>query len=640
MPDHSPRSALRWSARYGREHFPHEAGREEAWDVVVEAFGIEKEFLRGLLDEAASGKSQLPEFQRDWVWPMENIRSLLASISLGYPVGTLMMMKTGGDVKFKQRPIQGAAPTKPAERLILDGQQRITSLFQALKLGAPIETQDVRKRRLSGWFYVDIQAALDPHADREEAFLFVPADRKERNFRGEVERDLSEAEFEYAADLFPLKSAFSYDDWMDGYDEYWEYSQEKRQMRNTFRQEVLKRFDTYQVPVIELAASTPREAVCQVFEKVNTGGVTLTVFELLTATYAADEFDLRQDWESRRAAWTDPAYKVLHEVANTDFLQAVALLSTHAARTDYLSKGGEDDRAPRVGCRRIDILRMPLDSYRQWAQAAVAGFKAAAKLLHQQHIFDTKFLPYGSQLIPLAAIFALLGTDATSANAQQKLSRWLWCGIFGELYGGTTETRFARDVPDVVGWVREGGLDPRTVQEAQFAPGRLETLRTRQSAAYKGIYAMLMKRDALDWRSGEPMSVTTYFDEYVDIHHIFPKAWCDRQGVKPAIYNSIVNKTPLTARTNRVIGGYAPSEYLHRVANSAGVGRDQVGSNVATHFVDVEQLAADDFTAFMDTRRSALLHLIADAMGKPIALEQKVEGTTEAEYLEEAEDGE
>ena len=144
--------------------------------MAVEAFGIEKEFLHSLLDEAADAKAQLPEFQRGWVWPLENIRSLLASISLEYPVGTVMMLRTGGEVRFKQRPIEGVTTTGNAERLILDGQQRLTSLFQALKLGQAIETQDVRKRRLSGWFYINIADALDKNFDREEAFVFVPAD--------------------------------------------------------------------------------------------------------------------------------------------------------------------------------------------------------------------------------------------------------------------------------------------------------------------------------------------------------------------------------------------------------------------------------------------------------------------------------
>ena len=124
---------------------------------------------------------------------------------------------------------------------------------------------------------------------------------------------------------------------------------------------------------------------------------------------------------------------------------------------------------------------------------------------------------------------------ARVAGAQQKLARWYWCGVFGELYGGTTETRFSRDLPDVDRLDPRNRLQPRTVDEAQFAAGRLLTLRTRGSAAYKGIYALLMKEGALDWRTGEAATCHTYFDEAIDIHHIFPKAWCEKQQITPSV---------------------------------------------------------------------------------------------------------
>ncbi len=111
-----------------------------------------------------------------------------------------------------------------------------------------------------------------------------------------------------------------------------------------------------------MRASTPRAAVCQVFEKVHTGGVTLTVFELLTATFAVDEFDLRKDWEERKKEWSTPEYRVLHDVSNTDFRQAVTLLATNETRSAYLANNGEDERAPRIGCRRTDILALSLTS--------------------------------------------------------------------------------------------------------------------------------------------------------------------------------------------------------------------------------------------------------------------------------------
>jgi hypothetical protein len=264
------------------------------------------------------------------------------------------------------------------------------------------------------------------------------------------------------------------------------------------------------------------------------------------------------------------------------------------------------------------MLRLTLDEYRCFAPTIVKGMRAAARFLHGQHLFDTRYLPYGSQLIPLAAILATLNKDGQVAGAQQKLAQWYWCGVFGELYGGTTETRFSRDLPEVVNWIRGTGPQPRTVDEAQFAPGRLLTLRTRGSAAYKGIYALLLKEGALDWRTGEAADVNLYFDEAIDIHHIFPKAWCEKQGIEPGTYNSIVNKTPLTARTNRVIGGRAPSEYLERLANSAAVDLDTIRKHVSTHLADADLMAGDDFDAFFATRARALLDQIASAMGKAI----------------------
>lgn len=589
-----------------------------------EAFSIDKRPLRDLLQQVEVGKAQLPEFQRGWVWPWPNIADLLASISLSYPVGTVMLLKAGGDVRFKYRPIEGATPAgRPEpESLVLDGQQRLTSLFQALKLDTPVVTQDLRKQQVSGWFYVDMRKALDKNEDREEAIRFIPESRKVLNFRREVIEDYSTRELEYEHYLFPLKAVFDNGDWGDEFTEYWRYDKAKIMLWKDFRNTFVRPFDLYHVPVIELGQETPRQAVCQVFEKVNTGGVTLTVFELLTATYAADEFDLRRHWETCRAAWKAPEYRILREVSNTDFLQTVTLVATAERRRLEQADGTDEERLPRIGCKRKDMLALSLEDYRRFAPSVTAGFKSAAKFLHQQYLFDTKFLPYGTQLIPLAAILALAGEAAQSAGAQQKLARWYWCGVFGELYGGSTETRFSQDLPDVVDWIGGAATEPRTVTAAQFSPGRLLTLRTRNSAAYKGIYALLLKAGAVDWRTGEKAEVTEYFDESVDIHHVFPKAWCEKARLDPAVYNSIINKTPLTARTNRIIGGASPSSYLERLEKAAETGPEGVAQRVRTHLADPDLMARDDFDGFFATRRAALLRRISAAMGKVISDEE------------------
>ncbi|GAB2845406.1 DUF262 domain-containing protein [Lentzea nigeriaca] len=592
----------------------------------VEAFGIEKEFLKDLLTQVDKGEAKLPEFQRGWVWPDRNIASLIASISLGYPAGTVMMLKHGGDVRFKTRAVEGAPATASTpDRLILDGQQRLTSLYQSLFRNEPVETHDSRGKPVRGWFYIDMHKALLGDAEREEAVVFVPESKIRVDFRGQALLDLSTPALEYSERMFPCAAVFNSMQWMMGFVQHSPEQQgDNLQLWSHFHEAVVKRFEQYQLPVIELGKSTPRQAVCQVFEKVNTGGVTLTVFELLTATFAADDFDLRQDWMDRQTQWTGGKYPILAEVANTDFLQAVTLLGTYERHRAAIESGRDETNAPRIGCRRTDMLNLTLAEYRKWAPTVTAGLKTAAQFLHSQHIFDTRFLPYGSQLIPLSAAFALLGTKADTVGARQKISRWYWSGVFGELYGGTTETRFARDLPELVAWVTGHGTEPRTVQEAQFFSSRLWTLRTRGSAAYKGLYALLLQDGPVDWGTGSDMSDENYFDNAVDIHHVFPKAWCEKQGIPSADYNSILNKTPLTARTNRIIGGRAPSAYLRGLAKSAETTPEQVDLNVRSHKISPAALRTDDFRAAITAREVALLSLISAAMGKDVQVDTNV----------------
>ena len=173
----------------------------------IKTFGIEKESLDGMLGEAADGRTQLPEFQRGWVWDDDHVRSLLASISLSYPIGAVMMLRAGGEtIRFKQRPLEGApAPgEQKAERLILDGQQRLTSLFQSLRLDRPVRTRDQRGRKIKRWYYIDMQMALNANGDREEAVISLPEERQIKRFGRDVVKDYSTPEREYEAMVFPL----------------------------------------------------------------------------------------------------------------------------------------------------------------------------------------------------------------------------------------------------------------------------------------------------------------------------------------------------------------------------------------------------------------------------------------------------
>ena len=115
-------------------------------------FDSTKKQLGSLLQAIVEGKLQLPDFQRGWVWDDEHIRSLMVSIARSFPIGAVMLLETGGAARFQVRPVEGVnLPTSSsglAEELILDGQQRLTSLTQVLKLETPVTTRDAQKREL------------------------------------------------------------------------------------------------------------------------------------------------------------------------------------------------------------------------------------------------------------------------------------------------------------------------------------------------------------------------------------------------------------------------------------------------------------------------------------------------------------
>ena len=585
-------------------------------------FTIDKMPLIELLAAIHTGTTQLPDFQRGWIWDDEHIRDLIESVSLSYPIGTIMLLETGGEtVRFKPRKMAGAPDSQgEPEYLILDGQQRLTSLYRALFSEQVVETKNPRKKPIKRWYYMQMRAALHPNGDRNEAIVSIPEERQIKNFRSEVQEDYSSKDKEYEVCSFPLNQVFDSADWRWGFNQHWNHNPEQGKLFDRFEQEVISAFKSYLVPVIIVKKQTPKEAVCQVFEKVNTGGVNLTAFELLTATFAADDFSLRDDWNARRKRLK--THKALTKMQSTDFLQAITLLGTYTRRFVALQRDDSEDTAPGIRCKRKDILRLTVNEYRTWADRVENGFIEVARFLHRQKIFSARDLPYRTQVVPLAAILTWLEDEAEPDGVQAKLAQWYWCGVLGELYGSAVESRFARDLPEVVDWVLHEAAFPKTIDDANFVPSRLYTLRTRNSAAYKGIHALLMRNECLDFRTGQTIEAQLYFDDRIDIHHIFPRKWCSTHGLEREQRDSIINKTPIAAKTNRKIGGNAPSEYLATLQRNAGISETRMDAILRSHIIDPESLRTDDFEEFFRARKAALLDMIEQAMGKPVIRER------------------
>ena len=594
--------------------------------MIGTSFDSSKTSLQDLLVRARTLGLQLPDFQRGWVWGDERIKSLLASVSASFPIGAVMLLQTGGDhIRFKPRPLAGTDEALHAdpETLILDGQQRLTSLYQALMSTSAVETKDAKGKPIRRWYYLDMHKAVEPETDREDAVLSVPEDRQVKTFGGEITLDVVTSDLEYAADLFPVNRIFGSAEWRQAYSEHWGFDPDKMRLFNAFESDVIKRFEQYQVPVIELKKETPKEAVCLVFERVNTGGVALTVFELLTASFAADDFQLRDDWNAREVH-LKKQHPVLRNLQSDDFLQVISLLVTQARRRAALDGGTPTDKAPGISCKRRDILKLEVADWQTWADRVEAGFVATARFLYRQNIFKARDLPYRTQLVPLTAIFTDLDQVGETEGARRKIARWYWCGVLGELYGSAIETRFARDLPEVTALVRGDAVEPTTVTESSFQAGRLLTLRTRNSAAYKGLYALLMRDGGRDFRTGEPIAAQTVFDDKIDIHHIFPEEWCKTAGIEAGTRNNIINKTAISARTNRQIGGRAPSKYLPAVEKAADIDSARMDAILTSHCIASDSMRTDQFWDFYAARAEALLRRIETATGWRITCEPEL----------------
>src|SRR4051794_5584258 len=147
--------------------------------------------LSDYLKWTTSGKIQLPDFQRGYKWEDERIRSLLVTVLRGHPLGVVMLLKTGSDhVRFKPKPIEGSEVANGIEpqMLLLDGQQRLTSLTQALTGNGVVATKDDRGKKLTRRYFIDMAVALEGEERIDDAVLSLPADGIVRtNFGKDIE---------------------------------------------------------------------------------------------------------------------------------------------------------------------------------------------------------------------------------------------------------------------------------------------------------------------------------------------------------------------------------------------------------------------------------------------------------------------
>jgi hypothetical protein len=567
----------------------------------------------------------LPNFQRPWVWEPDMVRDLIVSVAYRYPAGSLLTMPVTS-TNFSLRPFEGAGENLKGRvnLMVLDGQQRLTSLYQALYRREGVFFKGRRYH-----FYLDIPHLMsdkdgsidvgDPYF--ENALFYVVEDKaagkRIRYANLTAVYDISTRESELLAGTLPLSSIFGDSGHLEKWkQDYLVQRSEKNMDRyleldgqwNNLVHPWLDRIRNYPFPVVELRPDMPLGAICHIFEKVNSTGVPLDVFDLSTAILWAQNFQLNVEWEKTHKELKN-SFPMLQSLSGTHFLQGLSLLDSLNRKRENQASGIA------VTCRRQDLMQMTSTTVQRWWNVLTEGYKEAAKFMTDQGILSERILPYTTLIIPLSAILADLKYRKGKIHigeAWSKIERWYWCSVFSQHYSSQVETATAQDFEQVINWI-EGGEPPDVVRTFNFRSDALQEITSLRNVIYKGMLCLLVRDGARDFGGGEKLSTSLFHETIQDHHHIFPTAALKRKGINDPRGDTLVNKTLISAVVNRSIGGNLPSTYVSEWRRK--LGDDNFNEILTTHGIDAAVLSSDKWEDFVISRREKLRNLIQTVCG-------------------------
>lgn len=548
--------------------------------------------LKFLLEMIHNRVMALPDFQRDFVWDPHETDELIESIISNYPAGTLLRIKNGQQLLFQPRAFEGAprlnGESKPAY-LVLDGQQRLTSLYQAF-YGAGEHR-----------FYLDLQG-LERGIDLEDCAFYLRAAEGDGQY-GTVQQQAESL-------VFPLGRIFGTAGGFSGWQnqvlrirgieakDILDLQERLTRLHETW----LKPIEEYDFPMVTLNEETSGPAVCMIFETLNRTGVKLSVFDLLTARFWPLDCNLRRMWEE-----VQEDYEIIgdYKIDPYYILQTIALIQP----------GTDKEGKPRAASvKRSAILDMKVQQTQQGWKLAVEGLADSLNILREDcGVIDPGLLPYNTIVIPMAAAWASQkeSKGADEGANRMKIVRWFWCSVFGQKYEKAPNSQAEKDFAELKRWMG-GGEAPESVNEFKLEMN-IRQVRPRQRAVYRGIMALNLQNGAMDFHKRGKITAQLLSDKKnpVDDHHVFPKAFLDEKEVPASLRDCILNRTYIDRITNRRLSRRSPSDYFREIREKHGEqATDILWKSHQFPIGANSPLLNDDFEGFLTHREQALLDLI------------------------------
>ncbi len=467
-----------------------------------------------LITDVKKGEIKIPQFQRKFVWKEKQALDLLDSIANSYPVGSLLFWKTHvklaaerniGD--FKLPKTDDISPTD----YVLDGQQRLTVIYSCL--GAPDSEEG-------------FAAAYDLD---QQTFTLKP-----------VQHDPK---------IFPLRWIFETTKLLDfrtalkSFPEHLIYQQRLDNLISVF--------SNYRVPVVTLKELTIQE-VCPIFERINSSGTKLSMFDLMVAaTWSHGAFDLNDKAERIAASLEEKGFE---GIERDTILKCVTAVKFGGIKKEQV-----------LGLRNIPGSEMEAAV----AVTSEAMLKTIDLLSTEFRVFSWDFLPYEALVIILCYVFSQ--TKALSNEQVARLRQWFWRASFSERYRVGGEGFVSRDLEEVKSFVVQGKGDAKYFGEVGALGKTTFRIGNSRTRAFVLSLAIKQPKNITNGASIDTAVALSQFNKK-QFHHIFPKAYLGKSG-EVHDSNSILNVCMLTASENNSVSDSNPNQYLpeciQRLANSA-----------------------------------------------------------------------
>jgi hypothetical protein len=575
--------------------------------------------IRAIIENVESGW-RIPNFQRYFDWDKEAIRSFLESIFNDYYVGAFLLWKSSEEApsELELIPIEGVENSKSrTEYIILDGQQRMTALYYAIK--SPHHSPEGLTKKC--YYYIDFKTYLEK--GESEGII-------------KVENEILGNEQAFERLWFPLNKLENYSQWINDLEDYLNATQAStdpdkiRNLRRTIEKRLAHIWNDFGIPYVVLPKTMRLAQVADIFERINTKGKPLSVFDLLIARLLKYKIELRKLWvaASQQNVLIKRYGKKVEKIKIYIF-QIISLLyhpANSVKRKDVLNiyenlslnSSSEFDDFWKTGVFSLEASLSMLENLRD-------GFGVRSES-------DVPFLP----MVPvLAALLNEAGRRENKAVCYEKIRQWYWSAVFTNAYSSGADTQMTADFKDVVTWFDDETSIPRVVRQARKEVDSLDLLEITQAgnAIYRGVLCLIAMQGAYDFESG----LTLENSRENDKDHIFPRSVSHGFGRHPNV-ESVLNMTWLSKATNIRKSAKKPSAYIPDFITAKYNG-DELAfkEKLKGHFIDDEAydcLAKDDFDGFVAARNK----LIKREIKKQIGGESRFEAALEEEPVKLVDD--